>query len=78
VKLNDVDTDIYQPNITDKYSARPNNLEEICLADFAANYMTASKSCTTVQTLDEIDCNTKQSTSKTVKLKTWTRYNEEA
>jgi hypothetical protein len=68
-KLNDEDTDIYQPNITDKYSARPNNLEEICLAEFAANYMTASKSCTTVETLDEIECNTEQSTSKTIKLK---------
>jgi len=31
-------TDIYCPNLLDKYSKRPDDLEDLCLADFASNY----------------------------------------
>jgi hypothetical protein len=35
------DEDIYLPSILDKYSARPNSLEDITLATFASNYVPA-------------------------------------
>ena len=37
-KLNDTDTDIYCKNIIDRYAARPQTLENMSLAEFAANY----------------------------------------
>ena len=37
-QLKDDDPDVYQANILDQYSARPNKLENVCLADLAANY----------------------------------------
>ena len=33
------DTNIYAPSILDKYENRPDSLEELCLADFASNYV---------------------------------------
>ena len=36
--LDDNDENIYCKNILDRYSSRPDTLEDICLADFAANY----------------------------------------
>ena len=35
-------TAIFLPNILDKYANRPDSLEEMCLADFASEYRTAS------------------------------------
>ena len=40
--LKDDDRNIYVPGVHEKYAARPSNLEDICLAEFAANYVTAS------------------------------------
>ena len=37
-QLDDDDEDIYCKNIIDRCSARPNSLEDVCLAEFAANY----------------------------------------
>ena len=37
-KLDDTDTDIYCKNIIDRYAARPQTLENMSLAEFAANY----------------------------------------
>ena len=37
-KLNDSDTDIYCKNIIDRYVTRPQTLENMFLAEFAANY----------------------------------------
>ena len=37
-KLEDEDKDVYCKNIIDRYAARPDNLEGMCLAEFAANY----------------------------------------
>ena len=37
-KLDDSDTDIYCKNIIDRYAARPQTLENMSLAEFAANY----------------------------------------
>ena len=37
-KLDDADQDIYCKNIIDRYAARPHNLENLSLAQFAANY----------------------------------------
>ena len=37
-KLEDNDENIYCKNIIDRYAARPEKLEHICLAEFAANY----------------------------------------
>ena len=36
----DDDPDIFQTNMIDRYAARPNSLENLCLAEFAANYRT--------------------------------------
>ncbi|MCG8622659.1 MAG: helitron helicase-like domain-containing protein, partial [Proteobacteria bacterium] len=37
-KLNDDDENVYCKNIIDRYAARPHNLEDMSLAEFAANY----------------------------------------
>ena len=34
--------DIYQTSLIDRYAARPDQLNDICLAEFAANYTTRS------------------------------------
>ena len=34
--------DIYQTNLIDRYAARPDQLSNMCLAEFAANYTTRS------------------------------------
>lgn len=33
-------TDIFEKNILDRYAARPHQLQDLCLADFASNYQT--------------------------------------
>lgn len=38
-KMSPDDTNIYALNILDKYANRPNELEYMCLADFATNYV---------------------------------------
>ncbi|XP_060596137.1 uncharacterized protein LOC132750210 [Ruditapes philippinarum] len=42
-RMDEDDEDVYQTNLLDRYSARPDNLEDICLADFATNYKTSYK-----------------------------------
>ena len=37
-KLNDNDENVYCKNIIDRYAARPQILEDMSLAEFAANY----------------------------------------
>ena len=37
-KLDDNDENVYCKNIIDRYAARPQNLEDMSLAEFAANY----------------------------------------
>ena len=37
-ELENDDEDLYLTNLTDRYVARPNHLENLCLAEFAANY----------------------------------------
>ena len=37
-KINDDDENVYCKNIIDRYAARPQNLEDMSLAEFAANY----------------------------------------
>lgn len=37
-KIDDEDTDVFLPNIIDKYMARPNKLESMCFAQFASSY----------------------------------------
>ena len=36
--MNDTDEDIYYTNLMERYANRPNELENICLAGFAADY----------------------------------------
>jgi len=36
------DDDVYQTSVTDRYAARPPVLEDMYLAEFAANYSTVS------------------------------------
>ena len=36
--LEDDDEDLYQTSLIDRYAARPDSLENMCLAEFAANY----------------------------------------
>ena len=40
--LDDVDEDAYQTSFIDRYVSRPPELEDMCLAEFAANYSTMS------------------------------------
>ena len=35
--------DIYQTSLIDRYGARPDQLNHMCLAEFAANYTTRSR-----------------------------------
>ena len=37
-KLNEDEDDVYMTSIHDRYAARPNALEDLCLAKFAVNY----------------------------------------
>ena len=41
--LEDDDPDVFQTSILERYSARPNSLEDMCLADFAMRYRYASR-----------------------------------
>jgi hypothetical protein len=44
-KIDDPDsTDVYIPNILDKYAKRPDSLKDMCYADFASQYRTESTS----------------------------------
>ena len=40
--LDDDDEDVYQTSLIDRYASRPPVLEDMCLAEFAANYSTMS------------------------------------
>ena len=40
--LDDDDEDVYQTSLIDRYASRPPELEDMCLAEFAANYSTVS------------------------------------
>ena len=64
--LEDDDTDIYPLRIVDKYSAHPDSLEDMCLAEFATSftYDSSKKECDDVDPPKEIDAN-----SSNVKLK---------
>ncbi|KAK3098765.1 hypothetical protein FSP39_022868 [Pinctada imbricata] len=42
-KMKDDDTDIFVPNIIDKYVARPAKLEKMCLAEFSSIYVSGKK-----------------------------------
>ena len=37
--MNPDDTDVYASSVLDKYENRPDELEQLCLADFATNYV---------------------------------------
>ena len=37
-KMNEDEDDVYMTSIHDRYAARPNTLEDVCLAKFAVNY----------------------------------------
>ena len=37
-KIDDDDTNVFATSIIDRYAARPNDLEQMCLASFAINY----------------------------------------
>ena len=39
-KLDEGSEEIYQTSLIDRYAARPDSLEDLCLAEFAANYTT--------------------------------------
>ena len=43
--LEDDDEDLYQTSLIDRYAARPDSLENMCLAEFAANYTAVSYTC---------------------------------
>lgn len=42
-ELDDDDDNLYLEGIIEKYEFRPNSIENICLADFAANYTYSRK-----------------------------------
>ena len=64
-KLDDDDQDIYENSIHDYYASRPDNMENICLAEFAANYTRRSQS----QYQEESTKNIKRSDSLSIILK---------
>lgn len=37
-KLSASSTDVWKPNIIPKYAARPREMDDVCLADFASKY----------------------------------------
>ena len=37
-QMDDDDDDLFMTGLIDRYAARPDNLENLCLAKFAANY----------------------------------------
>ena len=41
-RIEDESEDIYQTSLIDRYAARPDSLDDMCLAEFAANYTTRS------------------------------------
>ena len=41
--IDDDSEDIYQTSLIDRYAERPDSLDDLCLAEFAANYTTQSK-----------------------------------
>ena len=59
------DTDIYLPTIHDKYAARPNHVEDLCLAGFVANYSTVAHTQNTEEDHEVTD----EMTEKTITLK---------
>ena len=42
-QLDDGDTNVFQKSLIDRYEHRPNTLDQMCLAEFAANYVTSYK-----------------------------------
>jgi hypothetical protein len=52
-ELDDDEEDLYQLGILDKYQLRPDSIENICLADFAANYRYGRKIDSEPEQLDE-------------------------
>jgi hypothetical protein len=61
----DDDSDIFQTSMIDRYATRPNSLEQLCLAEFAANYSTKYDADTCGDTLpkvldDDYDTDTEQ------------------
>lgn len=61
-RMEDDDTDVFLPNIIDKYCARPSKLDKMCLAEFVSSY-SRTYSCGTDQ-LNDDDSNG-ESVSKT-------------
>lgn len=52
-ELDDDEEDLYQLGILDKYQLRPDSIENVCLADFAANYRYGRKIDSEPEQLDE-------------------------
>ena len=42
-KLEDDDDNVFQKSLIDRYERRPHSLDSMCLAEFAANYVTSYK-----------------------------------
>jgi hypothetical protein len=67
--MDDNDEDIFCKSLLDRYASRPNELENMSLAEFAAIYTTGGKE-SDHESID--DNNTiQQSVSSTIKLKEW-------
>ena len=65
------ETDLYVPSIHDKYAHRPDILENICLADFVANYNLSSDNAHVEDNSEEIcdENTTTKPTKADLKLK---------
>ena len=65
------ETDLYVPSIHDKYAHRPDILENICLADFVANYNLSSDNAHVEENSEEIcdENTTTKPTKADLKLK---------
>ena len=49
------DTNVYASNIIEKYENRPDDLGQMCLADFVSNYDYPNKSYNSTEDCDDIE-----------------------
>ncbi|XP_071480520.1 uncharacterized protein [Diadema antillarum] len=66
--MNDEDPDVFQTGLVEKYAARPDELEGLCLADFAAKYKTYQQSKGSDEEDDHTDEKERDHLSAIIKL----------
>jgi len=52
--MRDDDTNVFLPSIHDRYEGRPDSLENMCLAEFATNYVPVDKKCKKIENVIQL------------------------